>query len=121
MILKEPTQSKPVSAPTKSRLGILGSILGIIGAILYSSSLLIIFVIMMAGGGLDIMMTEKQNQAILMVLYCGLFFGMTGGILGWVGLTREENKVADIISIILGVLALFVCSVLVIFKFLFGL
>jgi len=106
----EPSDDKPVSAPAKFKFGIIGLILGIPGLGISGSTLFLIYIIVMAGGGLDIMLTSTQWRAIIVVLYSGLFLGIVGGILGVVGITRGENKLVSITSLMLGVLMLCVCS-----------
>lgn len=117
----KPREGKPVNAPANSKFGITGLILGIPSFGISGSTLLLIYIIGMAGGGLDIMMTPTQELTIISVLYCSLFFGIVGGILGVVGLTRGENKIVNTISIMLGMPTLCSCSAIALFRLLFGL
>lgn len=92
-------------------------ILGIPGFGISGSTLFLIYIILMAGGGLDIMLTSTQERAIIIVLYSGLSFGMVGGILGVMGIIRGENKLVSIVSIMLGVLMLCICSAITLLMF----
>ena len=115
----EPSEDKTVSASAKSKFGIFGLIIGIPGFAISVSTAFLIYFIAMAGGGLDIMMTRTQYQAIIIFLYCGLFLGITGRILGAVSLSRRENKIAGIISILFGLPTLCIFSVAIYFRVLF--
>jgi len=114
-------EDKTVSAPTKSKYGIFGLILGIPGLGISVSTLFIIYIIMVAGGGLDIMLTPAQGRAIMIVLYCGLILGIVGGAFGVMGITRGENKLVSVVSILLGVIMLCACSAITFLIFTFNL
>ena len=75
----KPREGKPVNAPAKSKFGITGLILGIPSFGISGSTLLLIYIISMAGGGLDIMMTPTQELTIISVLYCSLFLVLSAG------------------------------------------
>jgi hypothetical protein len=115
----EQIDGKSISVPAKSKFGIVGLILGIPGFVISASTAFFIYFIAMAGGGLDIMLTDTQWSTIVSTLYCGLLFGIVGGILGVVGLSRGENKIAGIISILFGLPTLCICSVAVFFSVFF--
>ena len=108
------------SASAKSKFGIFGLILGIPGFVISVSAAFLIYVIAMAGGGLDIMLTDAQWLRITYTLYSGLFFGIAGGILGIVGLSQGENKRIGIISILFALPTLCICGVVVFFNVLLG-
>ena len=114
----EPSEGEIVSAPAKFKFGIIGLILGIPGFAISLSTAFLIYFIGIAGGGLDIMLTDTQWSTITSTLYCGLFFGIVGGTLGVVGLSRGENKIASAISILLGVPMLCICSLVAFFNIL---
>jgi len=88
----------------KSKLSIIGFFLGTLGSIIYWSSLLIGIYLMMAGGGLDIL--GFPSEILTFFTYGSLFCSVVGGVLGAIGLLREENIVINIISFTLGALTL---------------
>jgi len=104
----ELSKDKIVSAPAKSKFGIIGLILGVLGFFTSCSSLLLTYFIMGISGGLDII--DPPYKELIFFAYCGFFFGITGGILGGVSLRRGDNKLASSISFIVGSLTLFICS-----------
>lgn len=108
--LNNQNKSEPVSAAAKPRFGMIGLIIGIPGFLISAGTAYVIYFIGMAGGGLDIMLTDRQWATIVYTLYCGLFFGILGGIFGAVGLSRGEHKTAGMISILLALPALCICS-----------
>ncbi|MEO7840571.1 MAG: hypothetical protein ABIU06_14590 [Anaerolineales bacterium] len=87
----EPSEDKTVSASAKSKFGIFGLIIGIPGFAISVSTAFLIYFIAMAGGGLDIMLTDTQPATIVSTLYFG-FFGILGGILGAVSLSRGGKQ-----------------------------
>jgi hypothetical protein len=94
--LQESDDDEPLSAHPKSKLSIISFVLGLLGSIIYWSSLLIGFYLMMAGGGLDIM--NFPSQELTFVMYGSLICSAVGGIFGAVGLLRDENLVLNTIS-----------------------
>jgi hypothetical protein len=90
---------------------VIGLVLSVLGLIVYCGPLAIGFIAGMVGG------TDIVSSPLIGVLnvvsYCGLFFGVVGGILGGVSLARgNENKAFGIISVVLGVLMLCACGAL---------
>jgi hypothetical protein len=106
IIPNESNEGEPFSANPKSKHSKIGLVLGILGFIIYWSSLLIGFFLLVAGGGLDII--NFPSEGFIFIMYSGLIFSFVGGILGAVGLAREENLVINTISFTLG--ALTVCT-----------
>ncbi len=103
---QEPNGDELVSAHPKSRVGIIGLVLGISGVVISLGSFLLFYFILLVGGGLDIM--DYPTEEFTFAGYCGLLVGIIGGVLGIVSLRWGENKAANIISIVLGVLTLFI-------------
>ena len=98
--LKESNEDIPTSAYSKSKLGVIGLVLNILGCIISSSSLWLMVFIVGAAGALDIL--DAPIEELTFVMYSGLFRGVVGGIIGVVSLTKGKSKRASGISIILG-------------------
>jgi hypothetical protein len=108
--LQEANNDASVFTPSKPRLGIVGLILGISGAVISLGSFLLFYFILLVGGGLDIM--DYPAEEFTAAGYFGLFVGITGGVLGVMSLRQGENKTAASVSIILAILLFCTCSLL---------
>lgn len=95
-------EDEVLSARAKSKLGIVGVVLALLGSVLYWGSLLLGFFILAAGGGLDIL--HPPTEELMFFIFAGLFLVVVGGILGAIDLVREENIIASIFALILGII-----------------
>lgn len=104
----EPEPGNP--APASSKLGIIGIIIGVLGAIVYCLPLAYAFV--MGAAGNPPAPTDPLTIGLGLVSYCGAGVGIIGGVLGGVSLARGENKTFGIIALVLAILLLCTCAAL---------